>query len=62
MDQVKTKQARPQKPNTKPLSMVEAYQRQWEQLMEDTNRQIDKIRRKSIRPRMMCRHMREEVR
>jgi hypothetical protein len=49
MDQVKTKQAQPQKPNTKPLSMVEAYQRQWDQLMEDTNRQLDKIRRKSIR-------------
>jgi hypothetical protein len=47
MDQVKTKQAQPQKPTNKPLSMVEAYQRQWDQLMEDTNRQIDKIRRKS---------------
>lgn len=46
MDQVKPKQAQPQKPATKPLSMVETYQRQWDQLMEDTNKQIDKIRRK----------------
>ncbi|KAJ5202068.1 uncharacterized protein N7498_006731 [Penicillium cinerascens] len=44
MDQVKPKQAQPQKPTTKPLSMVETYQRQWDQLMEDTNKQIDKIR------------------
>lgn len=45
MDQLKPKQVQPQKPASKPLSIVETYQRQWDQLMEDTNKQIDKIRR-----------------
>ncbi|KAJ5128986.1 uncharacterized protein N7443_006102 [Penicillium atrosanguineum] len=46
MDHVKSKQAEAQKPAPKPLSIVESYQRQWDQLMENTNKQIDKIRRK----------------
>ncbi|KAJ6104690.1 hypothetical protein N7523_011010 [Penicillium sp. IBT 18751x] len=48
MDQIKPKQAEPPKPAPKPLSIVESYQRQWDQLMEDTNKQIDKIRLHSM--------------
>lgn len=42
MDSVKTKAA-PETKDSKPTS-VEQYQRRWEQLMDDTAKQIQKIR------------------
>ena len=48
MDQVKSQnvsQGKPQDVKTPTASeYVESYQRRWEQLMQDTNRQIEKIR------------------
>jgi len=46
MDQIKPTQTPPQQPTTKPLSMVETYQRQWNQLVKDMDKQLDKINRK----------------
>ncbi|KAJ5732972.1 hypothetical protein N7533_013419 [Penicillium manginii] len=43
MDSVKTKGVAPEKKDDKPMS-VEQYQRRWEQLMDDTAKQIQKIR------------------
>lgn len=44
MDSVKTKDV-PQTPKaTKPMTSVEEYQRRWAQLMDDTAKQIQKIR------------------
>ncbi|OOQ84675.1 hypothetical protein PEBR_29495 [Penicillium brasilianum] len=44
MDSIKTKDV-PQTPkDTKPMTSVEEYQRRWAQLMDDTAKQIQKIR------------------
>lgn len=49
MDSVKTKDV-PQSANgTKPMTSVEEYQRRWAQLMDDTAKQIQKIRGAQIR-------------
>ncbi|KAJ5090924.1 hypothetical protein N7532_009608 [Penicillium argentinense] len=45
MDSIKTKDVAPEKKDKQPqLSDVEQYQRRWEQLMDDTAKQIQKIR------------------
>lgn len=44
MDQVKKQTSSQGNQNPKSMVNVEAYQRRWEQLMEDTNQQIQKIR------------------
>lgn len=44
MDSVKPKTIQPEKKD-KPLNILETYQRRWDQLMEDTTKQIEKIRR-----------------
>lgn len=46
MDSVKPKTVQPEKKDTPPLNILETYQRRWDQLMEDTTKQIEKIRRK----------------
>lgn len=47
MDTIKPKTVQPEKKDTKPLNILETYQRRWDQLMDDTTKQIEKIRRES---------------
>lgn len=56
MDTVKSKTAQPEKKDPKPLNILETYQRRWDQLMEDTTKQIERIRRESQPPKtVICR-------
>ncbi|KAJ5130252.1 uncharacterized protein N7515_006291 [Penicillium bovifimosum] len=43
MDKVKTTQETKEKPEAQPMS-VEEYQKKWDQMLQETGRQIDKIR------------------
>ncbi|KAJ5389804.1 uncharacterized protein N7496_000872 [Penicillium cataractarum] len=44
MDSVKAKDVPQTSKDTKPMTSVEEYQRRWAQLMDDTAKQIQKIR------------------
>ncbi|KAJ5225553.1 hypothetical protein N7468_006778 [Penicillium chermesinum] len=44
MDQVKKPTSQQSSQGSQSMISVETYQRRWEQLMEDTNQQIQKIR------------------
>lgn len=44
MDSVKAKDVPQTSTTTKPMTRVEEYQRRWAQLMDDTAKQIQKIR------------------
>ncbi|KAJ5287872.1 hypothetical protein N7478_003558 [Penicillium angulare] len=53
MDQVKSQNPQQEKKDAKPTQSghesVESYQRRWAQLMEDTNKQLQKIREEEAR-------------
>ncbi|KAJ5669139.1 hypothetical protein N7462_010209 [Penicillium macrosclerotiorum] len=59
MDPVKTKDIA-QDAKGKPLSSVEEYQLRWAQLMEDTTKQIQKIRDHRCRERKLTAMVDEE--
>lgn len=44
MDSIKAKDVPQTSNDTKPMTSVEEYQRRWAQLMDDTAKQIQKIR------------------
>lgn len=46
MDPVKPSNVQPEKKEGRPLNIIETYQRRWDQMMQDTTKQIEKIRRK----------------
>lgn len=47
MDPVKPSNVQPEKKDGgQPLNILETYQRRWDQMMQDTTKQIEKIRRK----------------
>lgn len=58
MESVQSKVVQPQPQPTKPLTTLGDYQRHWDKLMEDTNKEIEKIRSKpSPQLSYACRNM-----
>jgi hypothetical protein len=47
MDKVKTTQETQEKQESRPMS-VEEYQKKWDQMLQETGKQIDKIRGKLL--------------
>lgn len=53
MDQTKSHTVRPETKDHQPkMTSLETYQRRWEQLMEDTEKELQKIRGSSLTPEL----------